>query len=176
MKNGLKIGSMALLIVMFLLGIGFCADKNNPIKYIESDKYSFKVAVPEGWDEKFPVKTISPLQKVIDGYIDGDNNSIYVSVTTKNPYEEMTEEEFFNINLKSMERAVKVESSGQIQIGGKTAYFIKAFNTLVDPNVYQGVCILRMSDAAVTIYLTHDDKNFFEELWEYVINNSIFIK
>jgi len=148
--------------------------ENKKARYIESDKYSFKVAIPDGWEDKFPKKELSALQRVIDGYMDENGNSVYVSETTKNPYEQMSEDEFFNLNLNSLKRVMNIDASGPIKIGKKTANYLMGTNTALNPNIYQGVCILRMNNCAITIYVTHDNKNSFMPIWDYVVNNSIF--
>ena len=86
----------------------------------------------------------------------------------------MSEKEFIDLNLKSMNKIGEIESSGQITIGHKTAYCFTAKITAANPNSYTGLCNLRIKDRAIMIYVTFGNKDSFVKSWKYVINNSIF--
>lgn len=167
-----------LALVSAFQGVTYAQDlkgeNTNRIKFIESDKYSFKVAVPEGLKEKFPIKEISSLQRVIGGYANAEGDSVYVAESTKSPYEEMSEKEFFDLNLKGVNRVGEIDSSGPITIDHKTAYCLTAKITAANPNIYTGTCTLRIRDRAIVIYVTYGNKDSFVESWKYVIDNSKF--
>lgn len=149
--------------------------KSNIIqRFITSKKYSFKIAIPQDMMNKFPQLDMGPLQRIIDGYMDEDDNSVYVTETTANPYDQMSEKEFYNLNLKGLKQSFTVDDSGEIKIGNKAGYYVMCKYNKAPPNLYQGVIFMHVHDRAITIYVTHNNKKSFIPIWNYVIENSSF--